>query len=488
MFAVVYLPDFALQAVLRADPDLRLQPVALIDSEPARPEIIQFTAAAKKYGVVKGMTPSQAAARCGHLKIKLRSTAQEQSATEILLQTAQAFSPNIESTSPGVCTLELKGLGLDASASAQTWAETIPPALAKFYFTAKIGMAPTPELALLAAHQPNPVSIVHCAREFVVDLPVSALDPPPEIGEILLRWGIHRVGQLLALGKNQVGERLGAAGLELFRRVSPDAVRPLKLVVPPVAFSERMEFENEIETMEPLLFVLRRFVEQLSQRLELVYLVVAEFHFQLGLVSGDKLDRIFKIPSPTGNIDVLFRTLQTYLETVRTDSPIVSLCLTATPAKPPVHQFGLFESTLRDPNQFAETIARLNALVGPENAGTPQLISTHKPDSFRMQSPDFDSVPPRDLEVNLPYSGLCLRRFRPPRPAHFEFRAGKPALIRGEFFVGPITRSRGPFLGSGNWWDKTQWTREEWDIETAGGLLLRIFRSPEGGFVEGFYD
>ena len=488
MFAVIYLPNFSLQAVLRPEPETRSHPVALIDSEPARPEIIEFNAEAKKYDVVKGMTPSQAAARCGHLKIKLRSAAQEQSATEILLQTAHAFSPNIESTAPGVCTLELKGLGLENDAGMQTWAEKVRQALAKFCLEARIGMAPTPELALLGARQPVPVSIVHHTNQFVANLPVAALDPPPEIREILARWGIHSVGEFLALGKNQVGERLGAEALELFQRVSPDAIRPLKLVSPPMEFCERMEFENEIETAAPLLFVLRRFVEQLACRLETVYLVVAEFHFELVLSSGEKYSRVFKIPSPTGKVDVLFRTLQTHLETVRTDSPIISLCLTATPAKPALHQFGLFESTLKDPNQFAETLARLSALVGSENAGTPQLISSHKPDSFRIQSPDFDSAPTRDLDIKPRHSGLCLRRFRPPQPAHFEFQAEKPARIRSQFFVGAITRTRGPFLGSGNWWDKNRWAREEWDVETADGLLLRIFRSPEGGYVEGIYD
>ena len=41
----------------------------------------------------------------------------------------------------------------------------------------------------------------------------------------------------------------------------------LKLVPPVESFAETFEFENEIETVEPLLFMLRRFLEQLSLRL-----------------------------------------------------------------------------------------------------------------------------------------------------------------------------------------------------------------------------
>ena len=85
-------------------------------------------------------------------------------------------------------------------------------------------------------------------------------------------------------------------------------------------------------------------------------------------------------------------------------------------------------------------------------------------------------------------SALQLRRFRPPRPSHIEFRDNKPALLRSDLFIGPIVETRGPFFSSGNWWDAGRWAREEWDVETADGSLFRIFRSSEGCFVEGIYD
>jgi protein ImuB len=287
--------------------------------------------------------------------------------------------------------------------------------------------------------------------------------------------------------------------------------------VPTEEFAEQIEFENEIETTEPLLFVLRRFVEQLSRRLELIYLVVAEFNLQLGLSSGAKYERLFKIPAPTGNIEILFRMLQTHLETVRTDSPITSLRLGARPALPEAQQFGLFESTLRDPNQFAETLARLTGLCGADRVGTPQLLSTHKPDSFTMPAPEFHSrielesegkrrraaalhdadarngaqENPPGFGVRRPsgaFVGLQLRRFRPALPSHIEFRDEKPSLLRSHVLTGAIVETRGPFFSSGNWWDHGRWAREEWDIETSDGSLFRIFRSAEGCFVEGTYD
>ncbi len=495
MFAVIFIPNFSLQAVLRHEPESRERAVALVDPELPKPILVQLTAAARARGVCEGLTPSQAMARCAELVIKPRSRAQEESATEVLLQTAYAFSPNIEFTAPGVCTMELKGLRLSSHGEAvEQWAGKVIEVLEQFFLEAKVGFGATPELALLAARAAEPIlRLGNTIDESVESFPVASLEPSPEILEILRRWGIRTIGELLALGKDNIAERLGPEAVELFDRVSPDSPRPLKLITPAEEFAEQVEFEHEIETTEPLLFVLRRFTEQLSRRLELIYLVVSEFHLRLGLASGVKYERVFKIPAPTGKIEILFRMLQTHLETVRTDSPITSLRLAARPAKAEAQQFGLFESTLRDPNQFAETLARLAGLCGSENIGTPKLIPSYKPDSFRITVPEFDNSSDSHRRVveasrGEDHIGLQLRRFRPPLSSHVEFREGKPALLRSQVFAGPIVEMRGPFRSSGNWWDNGQWAREEWDVETSNGSLFRIFRSSDGCFVEGVYD
>jgi protein ImuB len=483
MFAVVYVPNFGLQAVLRHAPESRSAPVALVEAEVSKALIVQLNAAAAACGVEVGLTPSQAMARCERLIIRTRSHAQEQAATEVLLQMAYAFSPNIEATAPGICTLELSGLHLQSVAAIEAWAGKIISALAPLGLEARTGVAPTPALAALAA---DSNSIVREAAEFVAALPIESLQPAPEILGILSRWGIRTVGAFLNLGKQQVVERLGAEALDLFERVSIHSLRPLKLVSPPEEFSEAMDFEPAIEMTEPLLFVLRRFVEQLARRIGLLHRVIAELQLELALSSGAKYQHAFKVPSPTGNITTLFRMLQTHLETLRTDSPIVSLRLAAKPCLPGKHQFGLFEATLRDPNQFAETLARLTALCGPDRVGTPALEATHRPDSFRLQVPDFSRA--TDREAKPETLGLQLRRFRPALPARIEFRGRQPVFICSRTINGGVLDMRGPFHSSGNWWDAGRWTRKEWDIQTTDGALYRIFESLEGFFVEGRYD
>src|SRR6266566_7047910 len=138
-----------------------------------------------------------------------------------------------------------------------------------------------------------------------------------QIIEILHKWGIHTLGQLAALNKEELAGRLGLEAMRMWERANGQSNRLLKLVRPPEAFEESFEFEHEIETAEPLLFMLRRFLEQLSLRLSAIYLVAKELTLRItfanppqdGSAEADKqvYERIFNIPQPTNDVDLLFR-------------------------------------------------------------------------------------------------------------------------------------------------------------------------------------
>src|SRR6266853_4450725 len=180
------------------------------------------------------------------------------------------------------------------------------------------------------------------------------MEGPMEAQEILVilrKWGIHTLGQLAALDKEQLGARLGPEAIRMWERANVRSNRVLKLVRPPKSFEESFEFENEIETAEPLLFMLRRFLEQLAVRFGAIYLVAKELTLQITFANSrqdepavaDKqvYERVFKIPQPTNDVDLLFRMLQTHLENFRSEHPIVAVALSAEPIKPAREQFGL---------------------------------------------------------------------------------------------------------------------------------------------------
>src|SRR5256886_16462247 len=206
-----------------------------------------------------------------------------------------------------------------------------------------------------------------------------------EIFAILHKWGIHTLGHLAALDKQALGTRLGPEAVCMWERANGRSNRMLKLVRPPESFDESFEFEHEIETAEPLLFMLRRFLEQLSLRLSAIYLVAKELTLRITFSNKQNYERVFKIPQPTNDVDLLFRMLHTHLENFKSEHPIIAVSLQAQPIKAASQQYGLFETTLRNPNQLSETLARLTALLGADRVGTPVLEETHRPDAFRME-------------------------------------------------------------------------------------------------------
>jgi protein ImuB len=314
---------------------------------------------------------------------------------------------------------------------------------------------------------------------------------------ILHQWGIHTLGQLAALSRDDLAARLGARAVELWERANGRAERILKLVSPPESFIESFEFENEIETIEPLLFILRRFLQQLATRLNTIYLVAKELRLRITFADKSQYERIFKIPQPTNNEDILFRMLHTHLENFTSKHPIVAIELEAQPSRSVRQQFGLFETALRDPMQLHETLARLVGLLGADRIGTPVLEETHRPDAFRMEpfAWDFGHPEPEIDGVNGAVRGCVpLRRFRKRKKATVLLENNRPAHVRaaevraGLAVEGTTMRQEGPFPLSGNWWDERAWARVEWDVEIENGVIARCHCDQMGWAIDGIYD
>src|SRR5258705_11347313 len=325
-----------------------------------------------------------------------------------------------------------------------------------------------------------------------------------EIFAILHKWGIHTLGQLAALDKEQLGARLGPEAIRMWERANGRSSRLLKLIRPPESFQESFEFEREIETAEPLLFMLRRFLEQLAVRLGAIYLVAKQLTLRITFANSrqdepavagkQSYERVFKIPQPTNDVDLLFRMLQTHLENFRSEHPIVAAALSAEPIKPAGEQFGLFETTLRNPHQLSETLARLTALLGGDRIGTPVAEETHRTDAFRMQPFRWDivesAVPSGQSfdALSTAHVTAALRRFRPAVSASVLQDEDSPAHVRSAEISGKIIAQRGPYFLSGNWWDEKSWARAEWDLQLQNGELVRTHERDGVWKIDGVYD
>ena len=306
-------------------------------------------------------------------------------------------------------------------------------------------------------------------------MPRAAAERAAEISRIIAilhKWGVHTLGQLAALPQDELAARLGPEAVRLWEQANGQSTRLLRLVRPAEIFLEQLELEHEIETAEPLLFVLQRFLEQLTRRLEALYLLADELTLRLTFADKTSYQHRFQIPDPTNSIELLFRLLQTHLENFRAEHPIVAVALEAQPARPGQQQFQFFETPLRDPSRLHETLTRLTGLLGRERVGRPVREDSHRDDAFQIE-PFAWELPPEPNDAPGAMIGPALRRFR----GEFSPRVEEKVLGR-----------QGPYRASGNWWDEKRWERAEWDLELENGVVCRAREGRGGWQVAGIYD
>ncbi len=483
-YAALHAAEFALQAVLRSEALPVAGPAALLSDRARGATLLEANAPAREAGIEPGLTAPQALARCAQLALRVRSPSAEAEAQAALAAAAAALSPRAERTAPGLITVDLAGHPPPARLA------LVRAAVDRLRFLgieATAGIARTPLIALYAARLARPVLEVHDEPAFLSPLPLSAAEPEPGLAEILESWGIRTLGALAALPQAQVGLRLGAAGARLWERAAGRADRPIDPMPAERDFSAALEWEEPIEILEPLLFILRRFVERLALGLSGAGLSAGELRLELALEDETTHRRSLGLPDPTADPEILFRALHTHLESLRTASAVCGARLSAEPVRPPVRQQDLFESGLKDPHGFSETLARIEALLGAGSVGTPRLEPGHRPDSFALDRPALSVVgmPPRPARGPL---GPPLRRFRPPLPAEVACDGATPAFLRCAAAQGRVRSARGPWISSGQWWSAGAWAREEWDAELEPGGVFRLLRSGAVWRVDGVYD
>ena len=434
----------------------------LLHSQDGRSTLLEVSEAAARQGVCTGMSPAQALARCPALKLVPACLDSERNSQETLLQVAWTLSPKVESLHPGVCTADLRGSRHSPKSSLLQAIQTLDA----LHLSAKAGIAPSPDLALLAAHQASPLLCVENGATFAAALPLASLTRDPTLLGTLAKWGLHTAGALLKLPRQQALERLGPSGQAVWEAARGGGGRPLRWVAEPLVFEESLAFEQEIETLQPLLFVLNRLLETLLRRLKCTSRLASGLQLELSLENRSTYQRSFTVPAPTIAVAVLLGILETHLEQLHLAHRVVGVRLRLDATHEKTCALDLFEPVLRDPNRFGETIARLYALLGEERVGIPLPTLSHFPDPVRLGAAAtlYKERPTQTRGQSPPLRGLPLQRLRPAPPARVDFKHSKPAYITSENMSGKIITSRGPYRVCSRWWDAEARSMEEWDI------------------------
>lgn len=476
MFACLHLPSFPIEAALLRRPDLREFPCGVV-ADTNRPEdpkapLLAVNRLTERHGVRAGESSVRARVRCPGLRFLKRNPEAEKELQETLLDLAESLSPDFEQ-------LQADTLIIDLERAPRSWSPSMQGL--------RLGLAESPDLAHLAAmiemdfsgdslktNDFDSFSLAILARANVPGwerfLPVFQL------------WGLRTLGDFRRLPRQEISERMGSEAMRLHDVLHGKICRLLKLHRSLESYVQTIDFEDPLESLEPLMFQANRIFQRLCARLAANHLAAGRIRFALSFERSDPIERTMVLPEPQRSPEALLRPLHVAFESLKAPSGIVGLELELEPVRPLGVQKEWLGRQLREPERWADTLARLEALLGPGQVGIPQPEDSHRPDAFGLR-PALGKTEVRGQDGISPACPLPLRRFRPPlevavASAGRESRPRPLALLTGPH-AGPIRSVRGPFPVSGEWWSPgSGWRRLEWDIELESRHLFRLVLIP----------
>src|SRR6185312_345278 len=325
----------------------------------------------------------------------------------LAVECARGFSPYIEEDPPDTVVFDVRGLESLYGPPGQLAREIDR----RIGVKASIAIAANPDAAIYAAHGFPGVTVVAPGREAetLAPLPVNLLrEASSQTAELLHLWGVRTFAEFAQLPPAGVAARIGDEGVLLQRLARGESHRQLRPIVDPLEFQEEIELDgflnDVVESIEPLAFLVSRLLNEVCARLAAHSLATNEIHLRLLLERAPDHTVTLKLPVPMLDARAFLKMLHLDLNARPPAAPVLKVSLKAEPVKPRRTQHGLFVPSSPEPEKLELTIARLRHLVGEGHVGSPELLNTHRPDSFRMHS----LAPDSRRAGNLAIAGLPL--------------------------------------------------------------------------------
>jgi len=516
--ACVFVPQLALQSALRRSPEAQalaragVGAVALLETPRGTPRVTELDGRARESGVRPGMTAAQATAICPGLRLLTATAADREAGEAALADVGFAFAPRVERQGERIFfeTSDLSGLFPYGETAI---AQAIAAQAARLGLGVRVALASSKGLARVAARA-GEQTVVPADRTgacaFLAPLPVELLTDDPALRSAFRRWGTRTAGAVARLPPAAVALRLGPGGVAVARLARGEDDEPFVPELPTDALEEAVDLDYAIHEIEPLAFVLRGLVDRALARLAARSLACAGLTLRFALDPRGLDVRTVPIAAPTREAKTLLDLVRLDLARRPPDAPVVGARLIALPARVRATQLDILRPTGPAPDKLAATLARLAALVGPENVGAPATV-----DSWREEAIDVKGYagpappgPPTAGGSEREGTRLSIRRRRPPEEIEVLMGPRGPTALRGKETTARVLVAAGPYRLSGEWWRAAPgaandvgnvgtdddapggWAREYWDVHASDGAVYRLHRDARDGrfYLDGYYD
>jgi protein ImuB len=477
LYAALLAREFPAQALLRLRTELHSQPCVVMQGEPPLEQVVSLNVKARMLGVVPAMTKVEV--DTFPQVTMLRRSAKEEAATKaILLECAGGFSPRIEDGTEGeefLCILDIAGTE-KLFGPPQSLARSLLTRVKALGIVACVAVSHNfhAAVALAKGMAARHITVIPAGEEAAVlaHLPLAVLDPTEGQAEIFSLWGIRTLGALAELPEKELIARMGQSGKRLRQQARgemPHLFLPEEAVF---SLEERMELDAPVELLDALMFVVNVMLEQLILRAAARVLALASVTIRLALEGGASHSRTVSPAQPTNERQIWLKLLHLDLEAHPPEAAILSVVLEAESDSISKVQLGLFSPQLPEPSRLDVTLARIRALMGDGNVGSPVLRDTNQMDGFSIEPFRIPTAQPSEIASN-PLRP-AMRMLRPGEATFVTLQSQRPKAFTFRDHRYSVEHAYGPWLTSGEWWTSTLWGCEQWDLvaRTQNGNVL----------------
>jgi protein ImuB len=452
LWTCILLPQLALDSVLRRLPD-PLRPLALVTGPAHLRCLHAVNASAAQAGLSPGMRLSAAHALLADVVTVEHDAQAEARWHRFLAAWAYRHSSLVSAQWPGCVVLEARA-SFQLLGPWPRFEARLREELSALGFSHRIALAPTPRAARVLAglRDGMAVSSASAMREILAKVPVRRAALPDDAGERLHRMGVRDLRALRALPRDSLRRRFGLELLAHLDRLYGDADDPLDYYAPPDHFDSRVELDYEVEQHPPLLFPLRRLINDLCTCLSIRDGGVQRFLLRLEH-EGAHTDVEVGLLAAEREPAMLFELTRHRLERVSIPKPVVAMRLLARELPPFVPAArDLFDARAQQTLPWPQLRERLRARLGDEAVYRVAVAGDPRPERAWCRD---DGKPA--IESRLP-----------PRPA---WLLPHPLPLRGY----GLRIVSGPERLESGWWDGQDARRDYYVLETGQGQRAWAF-------------
>jgi protein ImuB len=511
----LWLPNWPVQRLIRAKPQLKQQPVILHHSARRGQSVVACSRAAWQLGVRVEMPLSEATALGNQFHIEPHDPFEDRKALEEVALWCHRFSPLVglaEEDPVETLLLEVTGIA-PLFGGEQAMNQQIENAFLQQHLTVRIGLGSTVGAAWALAHYFSvgrtkrsavPASFDSLVPELrsawsgLLELPVEALRLPPAIIETLNRLGLQRIGDLLPLPRGELKARFGAILLQRLDQALGKQSEVIARTHSPADFFVEWLFEHPVIQQSVIQHVIRQLIERLC--FLLLKQDAGSLQLSCRLTCQDSGPVAFEVGCyrPSADASHLWKLTETQLERLVLRDPVTSISICSVRHdRLSRRQKELFgdDHIRQDSPLVAALIDRMSSRLGRQAIVRCVLQSDAQPEKAYRYEPLVGGHGSRKRNSSRsPFSLLD-------RPLHLLAKPvalvncgvtadGSPSRFQygGEQYV--VSRYWGPERIETGWWRQRGVQRDYYRVETSEGFRFWIFRSLRDGcwFLQGTFE